>query len=105
MVSSKVFNSIRSTEWVARYEGAMIVIGVVGPFATLPQLVKLYLTHSHHASGQSLMTWAMYMVLSCLWCVYGLVTRKKAIYVGNGLSAFMNFLMVVGIVIHAGLTF
>ena len=105
MVSLKVFESFSSSEWVQRYEGAMIVIGIVGPFATLPQLVKLYLTHSHHASGQSLTTWAMYMILSCLWFIYGVVTRKKAIYLGNGLSAVMNFLMVLGIMIHAGLTF
>ncbi|MEP2030288.1 MAG: SemiSWEET transporter [Paracoccaceae bacterium] len=102
---SKIFNALRTPEWVERYEGAMIIIGIVGPFATLPQLVKLYLTHSHHASGQSLLTWAMYFGLSVLWFVYGLVTRKKAIYFGNGLSAVMNFLMVVGIMIHAGMTF
>jgi uncharacterized protein with PQ loop repeat len=104
-VSSRIINSFRTPAWVERYEGAMIIIGVVGPFATLPQLIKLYMTHSQHAPGQSLVTWVLYLILSFLWVVYGLITRKKAIYLGNGLSAFMNLLMVVGIIIHAGWTF
>ncbi|WP_108861275.1 hypothetical protein [Ruegeria sp. Alg231-54] len=74
-----------------RFEGFMVFIGIVGPFATLPQLIKLYFTHSQHATGQSL--------LSFLWFAYGLVVGKLTIYVGNGIS------MVLNILIHAGLTF
>jgi len=91
--------------WVGRFEGAMVVIGVVGPFATLPQLYKLFFSHSQHAVGQSLTTWALYAVLSALWTVYGLVEGKAPIYLGNGISFVLNSLMVVGIVMHAGWTF
>lgn len=91
--------------WMSRFEGFMVFVGVVGPFATLPQLVKLYLTHSHHASGQSLLSWSLYTALSLLWFAYSLVVGKLPIYVGNGISMVLNFLMVVGILIHAGITF
>ncbi|WP_298855233.1 SemiSWEET transporter [uncultured Ruegeria sp.] len=90
---------------MARFEGFMVFIGVVGPFATLPQLVKLYFTHSQHATGQSLLSWSLYAGLSMLWFFYGLVVGKLPIYVGNGISMILNLLMVIGILIHAGLTF
>jgi uncharacterized protein with PQ loop repeat len=83
----------------------MVVIGVVGPFATLPQLYKLFFSHPQHAVGQSLTTWTLYAVLSALWAVYGLVEGKAPIYLGNGISLVLNTLMVVGIVMHAGWTF
>ncbi len=91
--------------WVARYESAMIFVGVVGPFATMPQIYKLYFSHPQHASGQSLTTWSLYALLSALWFVYGLVERKPAIWLGNGISMILNLVMAVGILIHAGMTF
>jgi uncharacterized protein with PQ loop repeat len=87
------------------FEGFMVFIGVVGPFATLQQLAKLYLTHPQHASGQSLVTWSLYAALSLLWFAYGLMVKKLPIYVGNGISMVLNLLMVIGILIHAGVTF
>ncbi|KIC39987.1 membrane protein [Ruegeria sp. ANG-R] len=91
--------------WMQRFESFMVFIGIVGPFATLPQLIKLYFTHSDHASGQSLVSWSLFATLSFLWFTYGLVVGKLPIYVGNGLSMVMNLLMVVGILIHAGMTY
>ena len=91
--------------WMQRFEGFMVFIGVVGPFATLPQLIKLYFTHSQHATGQSLLSWSLYAALSFLWFAYGLVVGKLPIYVGNGISMVLNLLMVIGILIHAGMTF
>lgn len=95
----------RMPTWVARYESAMIVIGVVGPFATLPQLYKLYFAHPEHAPGQSLTTWSLYALLSVLWFIYGIIEKKPAIWLGNGISGALNGLMVAGILIHAGWTY
>ncbi len=46
---------------------------------------------------------AISTVFLCL--MYGLIERKPEIYLGNGLSMVLNGLMVVGITIHAGVTF
>ncbi|NOD65647.1 MULTISPECIES: SemiSWEET transporter [unclassified Ruegeria] len=91
--------------WMARYESFMVFVGVVGPFATLPQLMKLYFTHTEHATGQSLVSWSLYAAVSFLWFAYGLIVGKLPIYVGNGISMVLNILMVIGILIHAGVTF
>lgn len=83
----------------------MLAFGIIGPCATIPQIVKLYHTHSHLAEGFSLTTWSMYLLLSVLWLAYGILTKLPAIYVSNGLYAAANLIMVIGIVFHAGLTF
>jgi len=88
-----------------KYESAMVFIGIIGPFATLPQLIKLYFTHSQHAGGQSLITWSLYAVLSLIWLTYGLIEKQPAIYLGNGVSLVINLLMVAGIIYHSGLSY
>lgn len=87
------------------FEPVMLVMGIVGPLATLPQIIKLYFTHSQHAEGQSLTTWSVFAILATLWVVYGLINKKAPIYVGNGIALIMNLLMVAGIIINAGVTF
>jgi MtN3 and saliva related transmembrane protein len=87
------------------FEPLMVVTGIVTPFATIPSISKVYLTHSQHASGQSLITCSIFALASLLWLVYGLLNRKAAIYVGNVISLTMNLLMVNGILMHAGWTY
>ena len=85
--------------WLKVFDPLMVITGIVQPLATLPSISKLYFTHSHHASGQSLTTWSIFALASLLWVIYGLLNRKAAIYAGNIL------LMVNGILMHAGWTY
>ncbi len=87
------------------FEPLMVITGIVQPLATLPSISKLYFTHSQHASGQSLTTWAIFAVASLLWVIYGLLNRKPAIYVGNIIGLVMDLLMVNGILMNAGWTY
>ncbi len=91
--------------WLRLFEPLMLFTGIAQPLGTLPQIAKLYITHSHHASGQSLATWCIFLCATSLWVVYGLLNRKPAIYVGNIIGVVMNLLMVIGILTHAGITF
>ena len=95
----------RHMRWLRVFEPLMVLTGIVTPLATLPSISKLYLTHSQHASGQSLTTWSIFAGASLLWLVYGLLNRKAAIYVGNMIALVMNLLMVNGILMHAGWTY
>lgn len=83
----------------------MLVMGVVSPIATLPQLYKLYFSHSEHALGLSLTTWLLYSGIAFLWTVYGMYHKNPTIWVGNCLGFLMDLAMVVGIMIHTGGTF
>src|SRR5581483_6482127 len=50
------------------------VVGVVGPLATLPQLIEIYSTHN--ASGVSLTTWGLYAITDIPWVIYAFVHRE-----------------------------
>ncbi len=91
--------------WKTKFDEMMVVAGLISPLATIPQIVKLYATHTQHAVGQSLTTWTVYTAISVLWVVYGVVNRQLAILVGNCLGTIMYGIVVIGIVIHAGITF
>src|SRR5262245_29459879 len=51
----------------AQFERFMVLVGLVSPVATVPQVIKIFATHSAHAVGQSLTTWAVYTAISILW--------------------------------------
>ncbi|MEZ8141139.1 hypothetical protein A1OQ_14095 [Enterovibrio norvegicus FF-162] len=86
-------------------EPVMLVMGLVSPLATLPQLYKLYFSHSEHAAGLSLITWLLYAAIALLWTIYGLYHKNPTIWAGNGLGFLMYVAMVLGICIHTGGTF
>ena len=91
--------------WLRYFEILMLMMGIIGPLATAPQLIKLYYTHSHHAHGLSLSSWIAYSLLALLWFIYGLVHKNVPIWVGNSIGLMMDLFMVIGILIHAGITF
>ena len=98
-------NTTNKMTWLRYFEILMLIMGIIGPLATAPQLIKLYHTHSHHAQGLSLSTWIAYSLLALMWFLYGLVHKNHPIWVGNLIGLVMDLLMVIGILIHAGITF
>ena len=87
-----------------KIEPLMLVMGIVSPIATVPQLYKLYFSHSQHALGLSTTTWLLYSFIAFLWTVYGLYHKNPTIWAGNGLGFLMDIAMVVGILVHGGVT-
>ena len=98
-------NISNKAAWLRYFEILMLMMGIIGPLATAPQLIKLFYTHSHHAQGLSLSSWIAYSLLALLWFIYGLVHKNVPIWVGNSIGLVMDLLMVIGILIHAGITF
>ncbi|MGR5207637.1 MULTISPECIES: SemiSWEET transporter [Vibrio] len=86
-------------------EPLMLVMGLISPIATMPQLYKLYFSHSEHALGLSLTTWLLYSFIALLWTIYGIYHKNPTIWVGNCLGFLMYVAMVVGIILHTGGTF
>ena len=74
----------------------MVAMGIVTPLATIPSTTKLYVTHSQHAAGQSLTTWAIYACASLLWLGYGLLNCKCVIYVKRSNGDPWNIRMATG---------
>jgi MtN3 and saliva related transmembrane protein len=89
----------------SKFHHLMVVIGLISPLATIPQVIKVFATHSQHAAGQSLITWAVYTAIALLWVAYGIHLRELPLIIGNTLGVIMYGMVAVGILIHAGLTF
>src|SRR5262249_14873451 len=89
----------------SRYEQLMVLVGLVSPIATIPQLIKIFATHPQHAAGQSLITWTVYTALSALWIVYGVHHRHMSLIIGNTAGGVMYCLLAIRTLPHAGLTF
>ena len=89
----------------SKYEQLMVLVGLVSPIATIPQLIKIFATHPQHAAGQSLITWTVYTALSALWIVYGVHHRHMSLIIGNTAGVIMYGLVTIGILRNAGLTF
>ncbi len=92
-------------KWKLDFDRFMIFAGLISPLATIPQIIKLYATHTELAEGQSLITWAVYTILAALWAAYGVINQQFAVLVGNAAGAIIYAVMAVGILIHAGWTF
>src|ERR1700688_4365969 len=50
------------------------IAGILGPLATLPQVLQIYTTHN--ASGISLATWSLYALFDLPWIIYAIVHRE-----------------------------
>jgi MtN3 and saliva related transmembrane protein len=94
-----------TSRWRTRFDEFMVLAGLVSPIATIPQVIKVFATHTEQASGQSLITWAVYTALAALWVLYGAMKRELPIVIGNGLGIIMYGLVTIGIMIQAGITF
>ena len=85
-------------------EYLMIFFGIVGPFATIPTILKIWHTHTHLVSGQSIITWSAYAVISSAWVIYGIYFKRVAIWAANLLYLVAYFAVITGILHHSGLT-
>lgn len=78
-------------------DGVVFVVGLVGPLFSIPQVLTIWIDKT--TQGVSLPTWISYFIFSCVWFVYGVVHKEKAIIISNGIFVIINFLVVLGIIL------
>ena len=71
-----------------------MVVGIVAPFSTLPQIAKIFALHN--AAGVSLITWSAYALFDLPWILYGMAHRSRPIVISYCLWAVTNLLVVGG---------
>jgi MtN3 and saliva related transmembrane protein len=79
-------------------ERLMIFVAVVGPFANLPQLLKIWIKKK--TNGVSMVSWILFSILSLVWLIYGIVKKDKYIIITFGISLILQLLIVIGTVIY-----
>lgn len=84
--------------WIRFLDKFLIVVAVIGPLATLPQIFDVYV--NKNISGVSLASWSMYALIAIPWLVYGMVHKEKPIAISYFIILIFNTLIVIGILIH-----
>ncbi len=76
----------------------MYGVGILAPFALLPQIIQIYSTQS--ASGLSLVTWSLLVTFNLLWATYGFAHKEAHILLANAFMALFNLTIVIGILMY-----
>lgn len=79
-------------------EQIMLVVAVIEPFSSVPQLILLY--NKQNAESLSLLSSILYLSTSCLWLAYALKIRSKPLIASSGLWAISETLLVTGILLY-----
>ena len=89
--------------WFRLLDRLVLVVGVIGPLVTVPQILKIYVTHD--ASGISLVSWGMWALLDIPWILYGIAHREPPIVITYTLYCILNSIVVVeAVMLGAGLS-
>ena len=82
-----------------RAEKVMSFIGPIAPLFIIPQIIKIFFTHTHNIAGVSLLTWLSYVIFSAFWVMYGITRKSIAIILTNLLFLIADTIVVVGLLI------
>lgn len=76
----------------------MMGVALIGPLATLPQVYQVFMTQD--TKGLSLVTWTVWVLLSCVWLVYGLLHKEMPIVLSNLIYIILQGAVVVAILMY-----
>jgi uncharacterized protein with PQ loop repeat len=88
-------HSARAGQGLAR---VLRVLSIVTMAMTIPQVVAVW--RSRGSSGVSVVSWGAYLVVACLWLVYGIQRRDKTIYLACIGWIVLDALVVIGALAH-----
>jgi uncharacterized protein with PQ loop repeat len=76
----------------------MYGVGILAPFALVPQILQIYTTRS--SAGLSLLTWILLALINMLWALYGAVHKDTHIFFANAFIVLFDIVIVVGILLY-----
>jgi uncharacterized protein with PQ loop repeat len=85
-------------EMTRKIDHLMAVVGVMGPFATLFQVVHIFVVKT--AAGISVYTWIGYMIVSLCWFIYGFFYKDKPLMIVNSLCFVIDAFLIVGFALY-----
>jgi uncharacterized protein with PQ loop repeat len=79
------------------FDKFVLVLGIVESLTTLPQLYQVWV--NGQTVGVSVITWAGYCLVECVWLAYGIRQNDKAL-IGSSISwGLMEALVTVGVLV------
>ncbi|MEK7509932.1 MAG: PQ-loop domain-containing transporter [Patescibacteria group bacterium] len=86
------------TGWMRLLDKLVLAVGIIGPLTAVPQILKIYILQD--ATGVSVISWGVWILLDFPWIAYGVVHRERPIIVTYSLWFFMNVAVFVGAVTY-----
>jgi uncharacterized protein with PQ loop repeat len=91
--------SLKNKEHKYIIDRVVMVTGVIGPLASIPQAIQIYTTQD--AEGVSLITWSLFILTNGALLVYGLIHRLPPIIVSNICWEVIQVIIVIGIFMYS----
>ena len=76
----------------------LLIIAIIGPLSTLPQIIKIYLYQS--SLGVSRLTFSLFALFDIPWAIYGIIHKEKPIILAYSLWFIANLIIVIGTLIY-----
>ena len=76
----------------------VLFIGVAGPVAALPQVIKIYMLHD--ATGVSALSWALWAVMDIPWIAYCMAHHERPIVTTYTLWLIVNGIVCIGALLY-----
>ncbi len=91
--------SLKNKEHKYIIDRVVMVTGVIGPLASIPQAIQIYTTQD--AEGVSLITWSLFILTNGALLIYGLVHKLTPIIVSNICWEVIQVIVVIGILMYS----
>lgn len=88
----------KSTPYTRFLDKLTFIVGIIGPFTVLPQIISIYSTQD--ASGVSFYTWALIFLVTLPWVFYGIAHKSTTIIISFTLWEIMNATVAIGVLLY-----
>jgi len=85
--------------WIRFLDNLLLVIAIIGPLSTIPQIVKIY--WYQNAIGVSKLTFSFYAFFDVPWIIYGIIHKEKPIVLAYSLWFLANMIIVIGTILYS----
>jgi uncharacterized protein with PQ loop repeat len=83
---------------IRRLDKIVMVVAIVFPFTTLPQLYDIWIRKS--AVGLSLITWSLFFIFSIPLLMYGIVHKERQLIIMYSLWIVAHATIIIGILTY-----
>lgn len=83
--------------WIRFLDRILIIIAVVGPLMSLPQLLEVYM--NQNADNISFLSWSSWAFFNLIWLIYGIVHKERPIIITYTLWFIVNAMMAISVII------
>ena len=80
--------------WIRLLDATVYVVGIAGPLASIPQIVKIYGTHN--ATGVSVISFSIFALFDIPWILYAAMHEERPLIYCYSLWLLFNVLIALG---------